>query len=130
MIPRQTKTEMENMGAESVTCVISDNYAAGEECAEGAYRSAGRREQESRFWKEQQAHKRLRNAKADFERNGGKDGSGIEIVASQPANYNRNEGYTVFQSILPAHIRILPDYFAANDEGWRWARSARLKKGA
>jgi ribose transport system substrate-binding protein len=43
------------------------------------------------------------------------EGSGIEIVASQEAKYNRNEGYTVMTSILTANPD-LDAVFAANDE--------------
>lgn len=43
-----------------------------------------------------------------------KGSAGMEIVASQPANWERDQGYNVFQNILQAH----PDVnamFAAND---------------
>lgn len=42
------------------------------------------------------------------------DAAGIQVVASQPANWERDQGYTVFQNILQAHpdIQVL---FACND---------------
>lgn len=40
--------------------------------------------------------------------------SGISIVASQPANWERDQGYNVFQNILQAH-RDVNGLFAAND---------------
>lgn len=39
---------------------------------------------------------------------------GIEVVASQPANWERNMGYTVFQNILQSHPDV-DALFAAND---------------
>lgn len=39
---------------------------------------------------------------------------GIEVVASQPANWERNMGYTVFQNILQSHSDVQA-LFAAND---------------
>lgn len=108
------ETEMENMGAESVTCVITDNYAAGEECAKAlieALDGKGKIAVLEGTAGAQTAEERKSGFLSVME----KDGSGIEIVASQPANYNRNEGYTVFQSILAAHPDIT-GLFAANDE--------------
>ena len=40
--------------------------------------------------------------------------SGIAIVASQPANWERDQGFTVFQNILQAHPEI-DTVFACND---------------
>ena len=43
-----------------------------------------------------------------------KDASGIRIVASQTANWERDQGYSVFQNILQAHPEI-DSVFACND---------------
>lgn len=41
-------------------------------------------------------------------------GSGVEIVASQPANWERDQGFNVFQNILQAHPDV-DTVFACND---------------
>ncbi len=43
-----------------------------------------------------------------------KDSEGIEIVASQPANWERDQGFTVFQNMLQAHPEI-DTLFACSD---------------
>jgi ribose transport system substrate-binding protein len=43
-----------------------------------------------------------------------RDSPGITIVASQPANWERDQGFTVFQNLLQAHPRI-DTVFACND---------------
>jgi ribose transport system substrate-binding protein len=43
-----------------------------------------------------------------------KDASGVSIVASQPANWERDQGFTVFQNMLQAHPDI-DALFACND---------------
>ena len=43
-----------------------------------------------------------------------KDASGISIVASQPANWERDQGFTVFQNMLQANTQI-DTVFACND---------------
>lgn len=47
-------------------------------------------------------------------RDGIKDHPGMVIVASQPANWERDQGYNVFQNILQAHPQVNA-LFAAND---------------
>jgi ribose transport system substrate-binding protein len=39
---------------------------------------------------------------------------GIEVVSSQPANWERDQGFNVFQNMLQAHPKII-GLFAAND---------------
>lgn len=41
-------------------------------------------------------------------------GSGVEIVASQPANWERDQGFNVFQNIVQAHPEV-DTVFACND---------------
>jgi len=43
-----------------------------------------------------------------------KDTAGIEVIASQPANWERDQGFNVFQNILQAH-RQIDALFACND---------------
>ena len=47
-------------------------------------------------------------------RDGIKDTAGIRIVASQPANWERDQGFNVFQNMLQAHPEI-DTLFACND---------------
>ncbi|MDX1618916.1 MAG: sugar ABC transporter substrate-binding protein [Balneolaceae bacterium] len=55
---------------------------------------------------------------ADSRQSGFREGisgsPGVEIVTSQPANWERNMGYTVFQNILQSHSDVQA-LFAAND---------------
>jgi ribose transport system substrate-binding protein len=53
--------------------------------------------------------------KKGFEEIMASEGTGMKIVASQPANYNRNMGYQITQTILVAHPEI-KGIFGANDE--------------
>jgi ribose transport system substrate-binding protein len=47
-------------------------------------------------------------------RDGIKDAQGVRIVASQPANWERDQGFNVFQNMLQAHPEI-DTLFACND---------------
>lgn len=104
--------EMEKLGAKRVTYVGADNYTAGEAAATGLIEALGGKGKIAVLEGTSGAES------AESRKKGFNDkikGTGLQIVASQPANYNRNMGYTVFQSILAANPDIV-GLFAANDE--------------
>ena len=109
---RADVAEMEKLGAKSVTYVGSNNYTAGVASAEGLIEALGGQGKIAVLEGTPGAQS------AEDRKQGFNDtiaGTGIEVVTSQPANYNRNTGYTVFQSMLSANPDIV-GLFAANDE--------------
>ena len=109
-----SEEEMTNQGASVLCKLTTDNITAGEEAARAIIKilnntgkvamlegTAGATTAEDR--------------KTGFNNVMSTEGTGITIVASQEAKYNRNEAYTVCTSVLAAN----PDLnaiFAANDE--------------
>ncbi len=104
---------MEQVGAESVFYVGANNYDAGVAAAEGiiqAIDGSGKVAILEGTSGAESAEQRL-----DGFLNTISEYPDIEVIASQPANYNRSMGYDVFQNMLQAN----PDMdalFAANDE--------------
>ena len=104
--------EMEKLSAESVTYVGSNNYTAGVAAAEGLIEALGGTGKIAVLEGTSGAQS-AEQRKAGF--NDTIAGTGLEVVVSQPANYNRNMGYEVFQSMLAANPDIV-GVFGANDE--------------
>jgi len=106
--------EMTKQGASVVCKITTDNISAGEEAAHAiitALNGTGK----VAVLEGTAGAATAEDRKTGFNNVMSSEGTGIEIVASQEAKYNRNEAYTVTTSILAAN----PDLnaiFAANDE--------------
>lgn len=104
---------MEEIGAESVFYVGADNYDAGYVAAEGiieAINGSGKVAILEGTSGADSAEQRLEGFLDKIS-----EYPDIEIIASQPANYNRSMGYDVFQNMLQANPEM-DALFAANDE--------------
>ncbi len=99
-------------GGRTATFIGSDNYEGGKLAGEFLRQKMGGKARIAVLEGipgHETGDARLRGFK-----DGIKGGAGMVIVASQPANWERDQGYNVFQNILQAH----PDVnalFAAND---------------
>lgn len=105
---------MKEMGASVVTTVITDNYAAGVAAAEAIIEELdgkGKILVLEGTSGAQTAEDRKRGFLDTMEEKGAE----IEIVDSQPADYNRNKGYEVFTNMFAANPNV-DALFAANDE--------------
>jgi ribose transport system substrate-binding protein len=99
-------------GGKTATFIGSDNYEGGKLAGEFMVRKMGGKARIAVL--EGIPGHETGDARLRGFRDALKGSSGMEIVASQPANWERDQGYNVFQNIMQAH----PDVnamFAAND---------------
>jgi len=106
--------EMKNQGASVVCKITTDNVTAGEEAAR-AIITALNNTGTVAMLEGTAGATTAEDRKTGFNNVMTTEGTGITIVDSQEAKYNRNEAYTVMTSILTAHPD-LDAVFAANDE--------------
>ncbi len=105
--------EMKAQGASVVCKIFTDNISAGEEAAKAIVKALDGKGKVAMLEGTSGATT-AEDRKTGFNNVMSKE-SGIEVVASMEAKYNRNEAYTVMTNILSAN----PDLnavFAANDE--------------
>lgn len=100
-------------GGSIVSHIASDNVAGGELAAEFIIEQLGGEGQVVQL-------EGVPGASATRDRGEGfmkgiEDSSGIELMATQPANFNRSEGLSVMENLLQAHEGI-DAVFAQNDE--------------
>ena len=103
---------MDSAGAYIHSFVGSDNYYGGQVAAQELYEALGGSGQVAVL-------EGISGHESSIDRVEGFSGmvqemGGLEIVASQPANWDQEQGYTVFQNILQANPGII-GLFAAND---------------
>lgn len=103
---------MDEMGAEYVCFVGSDEYKAGQVVAEAIIKDVGT-EGNIAMLEGTPGAETADSRKSGFE-DVIKEKSNLKIVASQTANWQRDKGYNVFQNMLQAHPDIKA-LFAAND---------------
>lgn len=99
-------------GGKTATFIGSDNYEGGKLAGEFMVQKMGGRARIAVL--EGIPGHETGDARLRGFRDALKGSTGMEIVASQPANWERDQGYNVFQNIMQAH----PDVnamFAAND---------------
>ena len=100
-------------GVELKTFIGSDNYEGGKLAGEYAVKATGGKARRSACSKGSPGMR-----PADSRNRGFKDAiaghPGMTIVASQPANWERDQGFNVFQNMLQAHADI-DTVFAASD---------------
>lgn len=102
---------MEENGATTISFIGSDNYFGGQVAAEEMKKAIG--EGKVAILEGVSGHESSVNRVNGFTDKAGELG-GMEIVASQPADWDQEKGYTVFQNILQANPDIV-GLFAAND---------------
>ena len=108
------EAELQRVGATVLLTVAADNITAGEEGARALIRHLNNNGTVAQL-EGTSGVATAEDRKTGFETIMAAEGRGIRIVASQPANYNRNMGYDVAQTILVAHPNI-QGIFAANAE--------------
>ena len=99
-------------GAKAVSFVGSDNYRGGQLIGEYLVKASGGHAKVA-LLEGIPGHETGDSRVRGF-RDAIKDSPGVTIVASQPANWERDQGFTVFQNILQAHPDI-DTVFACND---------------
>ena len=108
------ESELQKLGATVLTTVMGDNRKAGQEAAR-AFIKYFNNSGDVAVLEGTSGVATAEERKRGFEEIMASEGTGIRIVASQPANYNRNMGYQITQTILVAHPEI-KGIFGANDE--------------
>lgn len=108
---RLDETAMQESGATTVSFIGSDNYYGGQVAAEEMKNAIGSGKIA--------VLEGVSGHESSVARVGGftdkaKELGGLDIVASQPADWDQEKGYTVFQNILQANPDIV-GLFAAND---------------
>ena len=108
---RLDETAMQESGATTVSFIGSDNYYGGQVAAEEMKNAIGSGKVA--------VLEGISGHESSVARVGGftdkaKELGGLDIVASQPADWDQEKGYTVFQNILQANPDIT-GLFAAND---------------
>ena len=109
---RLDKAASDEAGAKSVSFIGSDNYEGGRIAAKFVVEATKGKANVAVLEGipgHETGDSRLRGFK-----DGIKDSPGIKIVASQPANWERDQGFNVFQNMLQAHPDI-DTLFACND---------------
>jgi ribose transport system substrate-binding protein len=109
---RLDKAASDEAGAKFVSFIGSDNYEGGRIAAKfivDATKGKANVAVLEGIPGHETGDSRLRGFK-----DGIKDSAGIKIVASQPANWERDQGFNVFQNMLQAHPDI-DTLFACND---------------
>jgi ribose transport system substrate-binding protein len=99
-------------GVNTVTFVGSDNYRGGQIIGDYLVKAANGRAKVA-VLEGIPGHETGVSRVRGF-RDAVKSSPGVTIVASQPANWERDQGFTVFQNILQAHADI-DTVFACND---------------
>ena len=100
-------------GVQPKTFIGSDNYEGGKLAGEYVVK-VDRRQGARRHPRRHSRPRDRRLAAARLPRRGRQVSPGITIVASQPANWERDQGFNVFQNMLQAHPDI-DTVFAASD---------------
>jgi ABC-type sugar transport system substrate-binding protein len=108
------ENELKKIGATVLTTVAADNVTAGIEGARALIKHLNNRGRIA-VLEGTSGVATAEDRKRGFEETIAAEGSGLEIVVSQPANYSRNIGYERAQTILVAHPDIT-GIFAANAE--------------
>lgn len=108
---RLDETAMKESGATTVSFIGSDNYYGGQVAAEEMKKAIG--EGKVAVLEGVSGHESSVARVSGFSDKAEELG-GLEIVASQPADWDQEKGYTVFQNILQANPDIT-GLFAAND---------------
>ena len=108
------EAELKKINATVLTTVAADNITAGEEGARALIKHLNNSGKVAQLEGTAGVATAI-DRKAGFERIMASEGQGIQIVASQPANYNRNMAYEVCQTILVANPDI-KGIFGANAE--------------
>lgn len=103
---------MQASGGKTVTFIGSDNYEGGKIAGKFAVERLGGQGRVAVL--EGIAGHETGDARVRGFREALKGATGITLVASQPANWERDQGYTVFQNILQANPTVTA-LFAAND---------------
>jgi ribose transport system substrate-binding protein len=109
---RLDKAASDEAGAKFVSFIGSDNYEGGRIAAKFIVEKTGGKANVAVLEGipgHETGDSRLRGFK-----DGIKDSPGIRIIASQPANWERDQGFNVFQNMLQAHPDI-DTLFACND---------------
>jgi ribose transport system substrate-binding protein len=99
-------------GVKTETFVGSDNYAGGKLAGEYLLKATGGKAHVG-ILEGIPGHETGDSRMRGF-RDAVKDASGVTIVASQPANWERDQGFNVFQNMLQAHPDI-DSVFACSD---------------
>ena len=99
-------------GVKTETFVGSDNYAGGKLAGEYLVKAAGGKAHVG-ILEGIPGHETGDSRMRGF-RDAVKDAAGVTIVASQPANWERDQGFNVFQNMLQAHPDI-DSVFACSD---------------
>jgi ribose transport system substrate-binding protein len=102
----------EAAGAKAVSFVGSDNYRGGQIMGEHLVKTSGGKAKVAVLEGipgHETGDSRVRGFREAI-----KASPGVTIVASQPANWERDQGFTVFQNILQAHPDV-DTVFACND---------------
>ncbi len=99
-------------GGKTATFVGSDNYEGGKLAGEFLVQKSGGRGRVAVL--EGIAGHETGDQRLSGFRDALKQSHGLQIVASQPANWERDQGFNVFQNIMQANPRI-DALFAAND---------------
>jgi ribose transport system substrate-binding protein len=99
-------------GVRTVSFVGSDNYRGGQLIGEYLVKTSGSKARVAIL--EGIAGHETGDSRVRGFRDAVKDSSGIQIVASQTANWERDQGFNVFQNILQAHPEV-DTVFACND---------------
>lgn len=104
---------MKNVGATALTFIGSDNYLGGSIAADSLAKALGEKGKVA-VLEGISGHETAYARDAGFKETLAKKYPGIEIVASQPANWERAQGMDVFTNMLEAHPDI-QGLFTAND---------------
>ena len=99
-------------GVHAETFVGSDNYAGGKTAGEYMLKVTGGKARIA-ILEGVPGHESGEARMRGF-RDGIKDAAGMTVVASQPANFERDQGFNVFQNMLQAHPEI-DSVFACSD---------------
>lgn len=104
---------MKNVGATALTFIGSDNYLGGSIAADSLAKALGEKGKVA-VLEGISGHETAYARDAGFKETLAKKYPGMEIVASQPANWERAQGMDVFTNMLEAHPDI-QGLFTAND---------------
>ncbi|MCP4396418.1 MAG: substrate-binding domain-containing protein [bacterium] len=104
---------MKNVGASALTFIGSDNYLGGSIAADALSEALGGKGKVA-VLEGISGHETAYARDSGFKETLAKKSPEMEIVASQPANWERAQGMDVFTNLLEAHPEI-QGLFAAND---------------
>lgn len=109
---RVDATALKAAGGKTASFIGSDNYEGGKLAGEFMLKKMGGKARIAVL--EGIPGHETGDARLSGFRDAIKGSAGMEIVASQPANWERDQGYNVFQNIMQAHPGV-DALFAAND---------------